>query len=540
MSNSGTRSGPRKLSKAPNRSLSETAEPLLKKTFAATKQAEPSFVPSRRRLSHHYTRNIEADSTPFGDHNRLDSEDSENEHSSDEEHDPAYSIVPSTHRQAFDTVSRHGKFPREHGHSSRRPGHGKETLPVSPPGMEASDQFEEIDPSILKREELVTLVSNLQSQLRQFKSLQRHELAVTAQRRSPAELVNDTKTLRENVSTWADRYFRHDGILSKDTGKRLDSLKVIVEAPEVYIKDSFLRTRLIQARLWDLLQYHVFDDDNKGERKYYGHIWTGGRAKRTWLKDAVTKENEQVDRDMRPLDDVLRPTVNAHPSAWKAYIDWRSSTYNLLVPPDGKMMIDEAELVEQNRIVSGRIWKSLKHFAKPGSSRRARGELRRLVWRSMWLDLDFRQQPAQFEVKRPWLKLLSGSFPFQYFGMLYDPTTMSDHAPLFRSGVSHVAINTAPALFKSHDWSDAVGQEEEVCLLKAQVPPMFMYIQTAEETGHYQKGQEPCTRLLTNTVTMTDRSIRLLETGFDSEGETRLSTNRAYDVTRRPFFDILD
>lgn len=133
------------------------------------------------------------------------------------------------------------------------------------------------------------------------------------------------------------------------------------------------------------------------------------------------------------------------------------------------MMIDEAELVEQNRIVSDRIWKSVKSFAKIRSSRRARGELRRIVWRSMWLDLDFRQQPAQFELRRPWLKLSAGSFPFQYFGMQFDPNTMSDHAPLYRSGAPLVTINTAPALFRSHDWSEAMGQEDEVCLLKAQV-----------------------------------------------------------------------
>lgn len=190
---------------------------------------------------------------------------------------------------------------------------GDRTAPVFPIGIEPSqqaeqaEQTEDIDASILKKEELVTLVNDLQLQLRQIKNTQRHQLTSKAHRKSSAELVNDTKSLRESVSTWADRYFRHENILAKDTGKRLDKLKVIVGEPEVYIKDSFLRTRLIQARLWDLLQYHIFDDDSKGERKYYGHIWTGGRAKRTWLKDAVTKENEQVDRDMRPLDDVLRP-----------------------------------------------------------------------------------------------------------------------------------------------------------------------------------------------------------------------------------------
>ncbi|TID26692.1 hypothetical protein E6O75_ATG01185 [Venturia nashicola] len=469
MSGTGNRSSARKLSKAPVRSVPEAAEPLRRKTSIAIEAIEPSFNPGR--LSHHYSRNIDVE-TPFSDDNCVDSEGSENEHTSDGEHDSRYSIVPSTHGQAIDVGFLDKRLEREQGHTWERleeSREGNEASSVFPVGIEATQQAEEIDPSDLKKEELITLVSDLQLQLRQLKNVQSHELVSKAQRKSSAELVNDAKALRETVSTWADRYFRHESILSKDTGKRLDTLKVIVDEPEVYIKDSFLRTRLIQARMWDLLQYHIFDDDRKGERKYYGHIWTGGRAKRTWLKDAVTKENEQVDRDMRPLDDVLRPEANADESAWKKYLEWRSSTYNLLIPPDRKMMIDEAELVEQNRIVSDRIWKSLRSFAKPRSSRQARGELRRLVWRSMWLDLDFRQQPVQFEIRRPWLKLSVGPFPFQYYGMHFDPETMSDYAPLYHSGAPLVAINTAPALFKSHDWAESAGQEDEVCLLKAQV-----------------------------------------------------------------------
>lgn len=468
-----------RISEAPVRSVPENA-------------VEPFFDPGH--LSHHNSRSIDVKS-PFRDDNRFNGEDSENEHTSDGEHDSRYSFDPSTDGQALDTGSHRGRLSREQTHKwerlLERSTDGKKTPPVLSPGIKPPQQAEDLVPSKLKKEELVTLVKDLQLQLRQLKNIQGHPLTSRSQRKSPAEIVDDTKALRESVSTWADRYFRHESILSKDTGKRLDTLKVIVDEPEVYIKDSFLRTRLIQARLWDLLQHHIFDDDRKGERKYYGHIWTGGRAKRTWLKDAVTKENEQVDRDMRPLDDVLRPKgkvptfptsdflpkrskltirpANADGLAWKAYLEWRSSTYNLLVPPDRKTMIDEAELAEQNRIVSDRVWKSLRCFAKPRSSRRARGELRRLVWRSMWLDLDFRQQPAQFEIRRPWLKLSAGSFLFQYFGMQFDPETMSDWAPLYRSGAPLVAINTAPALFKSHDWSESVGQEEEVCLLKAQV-----------------------------------------------------------------------
>lgn len=327
MSSFGNRPGARKLSsippcstrskwaqltralEAPVRSPSEAAEPLRRKTSIAIEEIEPSFDPGR--LSHHYNRNPDVEYTPFGDNNRVDSEDSENEHTSDEEEESGYSVVPSTIGQALDAGSHEDGLPREHGRSWERPERSiddKEiTPPACPPGIESSQLADEVDLSTLKQEELITLVNNLQSKLCAIKNMQRYELTNRARRKSPADLVNDTKALRENVSTWADRYFRHEGILSKDTGKRLETLKVIVDEPEVYIKDSFLRTRLIQARLWDLLQYHVFDDDRKGERKYYGHIWTGGRAKRTWLKDAVTKENEQVDRDMRPLDDVLRP-----------------------------------------------------------------------------------------------------------------------------------------------------------------------------------------------------------------------------------------
>lgn len=133
------------------------------------------------------------------------------------------------------------------------------------------------------------------------------------------------------------------------------------------------------------------------------------------------------------------------------------------------MIIDDDELKEQNRIISDRIWKNLRIFAKHRSSRRARGDLVRIVWRCMWLDLDFRQQAAQFEIRRPFIHLTAGSFSWQYFDMHFDPNTMADQAPLYLSGVPRVMINTAPALFKSHDWSETIGREAEVCLLKAQV-----------------------------------------------------------------------
>jgi len=167
-----------------------------------------------------------------------------------------------------------------------------------------------VDPANLDKEQLVqfvndlkTMVRNQQSQLDQIKSIEHHELTTNAQRIPHRELVDFTRSLREKIATWADRHFRYEGGIFKS----IKQFEHIVSDPDTYIKDEILRTWLIQARLWDLLQYHIFDDDKKGNRKYYGYIWTGGRAKRTWLKDAVTKDNERVDRDMRPLDDVLRP-----------------------------------------------------------------------------------------------------------------------------------------------------------------------------------------------------------------------------------------
>jgi len=152
--------------------------------------------------------------------------------------------------------------------------------------------------------------------------------------------------------------------------------------------------------------------------------------------------------------------------AWKEYLEWRSSTYNLLVPPGRKMIIDQDERKKQLEIVSNRIWKSLKSFVKPGSTR-AQDDLERIVSRSMWLDLDFRQQMAQFEVKRFW-KVTATGLP-QYFGKPFDSSVMSDQAPSSRTDPLLVEMIAAPALIKSHDWSEAMCKTAECCLLKAQV-----------------------------------------------------------------------
>lgn len=282
----------------------ETEERLRKKTSIALEEVEPSFDPDR--LSH--VREADIESSPFGDSQCIDSQDSENEHTSGGEGESDHSTYTWRNGQAQD----HGSHDdiRARGHIGSWERFDRHTA-----DKEMNQPIEVVNPSNMDKEELVNLVNNLYKQIHdqqleigQSKKTQHYELTSQAHRKTPAELVNDTRTLRERVATWADRYFRHEGsILPTDTGKRVEALKVIVSEPEIYIKDGFLRTWLIQARLWDLLQHHIFDDDKDGGRKYYGHIWIGGRAKRTWLKDAVTKENERVDRDMRPLDDVLRP-----------------------------------------------------------------------------------------------------------------------------------------------------------------------------------------------------------------------------------------
>jgi len=210
------------------------------------------------------------------------------------------------------------------------------------------------DPSQMDKDQLLQLVMSLNTQIRdqhlqldQIRNIQRHELTNRPQGLSHGNLVNDMRDLRTQILRWTETHSRYEGGISAP--KNVKQFRHIVSDPDTYIKDEVYRSWLIQARLWDLLQRHIFEDDKNGDWKYYGYIWTGGRAKQTFLKKAVTKDNERVDRDMRPLDAVLRPPGNslseafassyprlilelgtADELAWKTYLDWRASTTTFL------------------------------------------------------------------------------------------------------------------------------------------------------------------------------------------------------------------
>jgi hypothetical protein len=130
------------------------------------------------------------------------------------------------------------------------------------------------------------------------------------------------------------------------------------------------------------------------------------------------------------------------------------------------MLVDYKEVNAQMNLVSDRIWKSLKKFVKQGSPH-AKDELIDIVWNSMLLDIDFRQQVAQFEVKRKYRSGKSG-LP-RYFGITYDPVTMADSSSNPRGEGAQVEIIISPALFISHDWSEGACDGTKVCLLKAEV-----------------------------------------------------------------------
>lgn len=152
--------------------------------------------------------------------------------------------------------------------------------------------------------------------------------------------------------------------------------------------------------------------------------------------------------------------------AWKAFLEWRASTYLLLAPPHKKMMMNSEECDAQMFLVSDRMWKSLKGFVKPGSSQ-AFSDLEDIVWNSMLLDLDFRKQLAHFEVKRTPRPNRSGLI--QYFHMPYDSATMADSNSSIHGEDSQVEIIVSPALFRSHDWSEGACDGANVCILRAEV-----------------------------------------------------------------------
>lgn len=257
---------------------------------------------------------------PFDDSNRINSIDHSAALDTEDESDSSTSTPCGASGQGF--VPIHAPHKWETERSERIAGQFSSELTTTTfDGNENTwQQWPEMlpnDPLEMDKEELLQLVASLNTQVRdqqlqleQIRSIQRHELTNRPRGSLHGDLVNNTRSLRTQIFLWTSTHIsRFEGSISAP--KNMKQFRHIVNDPDAYINNEVHRSWLIQARLWDLLQYHIFDDDKNGDSKYYGYIWTGGRAKQTFLKRAVTQENERVDRDMRPLDAVLRPAGNS-------------------------------------------------------------------------------------------------------------------------------------------------------------------------------------------------------------------------------------
>ena len=162
-------------------------------------------------------------------------------------------------------------------------------------------------PENLSPEQLHQLVYRLQSkiqdqqlQLNQARKALLQERTSKYQGLSDEDLVKRMKILREGVFQWSGAYFTCDGG-KYSRHKALHRFRHLVSDHEAYLGSRELRPWLIQARLWDLLQENIFED----RTKYYGFVWAGGVAKRRFY--TYTSSEERVSRNMRPLDDILKP-----------------------------------------------------------------------------------------------------------------------------------------------------------------------------------------------------------------------------------------
>ncbi|OCL06399.1 hypothetical protein AOQ84DRAFT_365818 [Glonium stellatum] len=325
----------------------------------------------------------------------------------------------------------------------------------------------------LSPEELRQLVHRLQCriqdqqlQLNQAKGVLLQEHTGRYQGLSDESLAKQMTALRAEIFEWSGAHFTHDGG-NYSKSKAVHRFRHLVSDHEAYLGSCVLRPWLIQARLWDLLQENIFGDD----RKYFGFIWACGIARRRFY--TVTSPHERISRNMLPLDVILKPDVDdKNRLAWKEYIEWRSLTFNLLCPGNGKSIrpkISQDEIHSQIDIVTNRIWKSLKGYKKTNRelarASDAKSELQEIVRNSVLLDLDLKKQMADFVVKRFKSAHQSGSVRNQY-GFRFESYEMVD-VSVTSSGKVDMVVS--PALYKYEDWSEGVCEGNAACILKAEV-----------------------------------------------------------------------
>lgn len=337
----------------------------------------------------------------------------------------------------------------------------------------ASQAVDITPPENLSPEQLHQLVYRLQSkiqdqqlQLNQSRKALLQERTSKYQGLSDEDLVKRMKILREGVFQWSGAYFTYDGG-RYSRSKALHRFRHLVSDYEAYLGSRELRPWLIQARLWDLLQENIFED----RAKYYGFVWAGGVARRRFY--TYTSSEERISRNMAPLDTILKPdTETTNRQAWKEYLEWRTLTFNLLCPGGGKNIrpkLSQDEIQLQIELVTNRIWKSLGAYVKadresPKTSQ-AKLELRETVKNAMLLDLDFKKQMAEFEVRCFKSSHHSGSVRNQY-GFHFEADKMVDVGPASSGKVDTVV---SPALFKCQDWSEGTLKGTGAYILKAEV-----------------------------------------------------------------------
>ncbi|KAF2108804.1 hypothetical protein BDV96DRAFT_652418 [Lophiotrema nucula] len=266
------------------------------------------------------------------------------------------------------------------------------------------------------------------------------------QSRQPA-LYDDTyftdrfKELRYHIRNWAMTHFSHSGgYFTPRAQRRFRGL-----SPDwaTYLNSSYWRPWLIQARVWDKLQRHVFDTNSKARPEYVFVATEEGHFR---------------------LDQELAQAVQfGSADSRRAYRQWRTSTFTILFPGKGKDIdpphFMKGELYNRIKRLRTMIWKSIRVYADRRENEKRRknpaSELWDILESAIVLDLDIKKHTAD----------ISLSFAKHKPGIEFDGSRMDE--AVARDAEKYVDLMLSPPLYKEEDLPD--GTVERRQLMKAEV-----------------------------------------------------------------------
>ncbi|KAF2258542.1 hypothetical protein CC78DRAFT_621735 [Lojkania enalia] len=313
-----------------------------------------------------------------------------------------------------------------------------------------SEENHGVDP-FLDESELSVRITELQRELRLVNERLNQTKTQLALEQSKRPVQYDDRyfedqvlELRHQIRDWTEEFFRNSGGYVTELAK--NRFRHITLDWAAYLDDERWRPRLIQARLWDSLQQHIFDAYSE---KWSGYLFAGQGGK-------------------YPLDQIFAQSTRVgSPASRKAHREWTALTYNILFPGKGED-IDPAPYMQEDfekrvRQLRGGIWRKLKGYingdATGKQKKRAFSDLKHIMQTAIYLSLDAKKHTADLLL----------SFEEDSRGLRFDPHRMVEVVE--RNSNEYVGLIVSPPLYKEKDSPE--GNLERRLLLKAEQFHLF-------------------------------------------------------------------